>query len=184
MKISYNRTEVIPAMALVGPLAVLFVIRVLLGNGPMPSPAATEPSDPTYDLQNAAANTSTISLTKKQQDALAWLSSHPLPTEFASPMYHPPASDDSPNLSQEYGTEKKIAPLAESAHLSSVAGMGKRAVASINGRLYRIGDELPNGWTITKIDVVNRQVTCQHSTGIVQVLEPAPKIANENEYPL
>ena len=180
MKISYDRTEVIPAMALVGPLAVLIVIRVFLGNGPMPSPAATESSDPTYDLQNSAANTSTISLTKKQQDALAWLSGHPLPTEFESPMYHPLA-DESPNPSQDYDAEKKITPLTESVHLSSVAGTGKRAVASINGKLYRIGDEFLKGWTITKIDVVNRQVTCQHTTGIVQVLEPALKTSSQNE---
>lgn len=54
--------------------------------------------------------------------------------------------------------------------LNSVAGTGDRVMASINNRVYRVGQEPVPGWVVRSIDTKRRTVVLGHSSGAVGTL--------------
>ncbi len=155
------RRRLLPAAALVAPVAVVMLMR-LLGTGypahsvaavPDPAPAAapTEPTAPPAPLLASKAEV---------DRALAWLATHRLGIGgkkiARSPMDFEPAA---PVAAPQAPAPVAPAPTAARAtrptgpvNLSSVMAIEGGALATINGRIVRVGDTLEPGWTVLEID--------------------------------
>jgi len=161
--------QTVRIMGLVGPLAGLLAVRLLLGSGPAQAPAAAVDATDAAQQVASVVRVPTPKLSEQQHAALAWIESHPIDDELVSPMYREEAMAE-PEIEPMIDEEPEIEPLANRCRLSSTAGKGNRRVASINGRLYRIGEEVADGWFIVDINVEKRTVLCRHTSGIEEEL--------------
>lgn len=159
--------QMVQVMGLVGPVVGLIAVRLLLGSGPADAPAAVNAEGASQ--VETVVEIPTPKLSTQQQAALAWIESHPIEDELTSPMYRESVMAE-PEIEPMVDAVPEIEPLANQCRLSSTAGKGNRRVASINGRLYRIGEEVADGWFIVDINVEKRTVMCRHSSGIEEEL--------------
>jgi len=154
--------------AILAPLGAVIVARALVGGGPAQAPAAELelPTLPTVGLVSAPA---TPSLTPEQVAAAEYLSSAQL-SGHGSPMAKPVAPKIEPVVEVRVTPPTPKVDPTDDLGLSSVMGKGQRAVALISGRIYRIGDEVREGWTLTAVDVQSRTATLTHGDGRTCVL--------------
>jgi len=146
--------------AAAAPIVAVQVARLLAGGGPGHAAAAIpQPALPTAPATVEAAP---LVLTAEQSRALEWLTSRRVQqTTLRSPIdVHVPQirADVLPSAVEEELPLPKL-------RLGGVASRGRDTVASINNRLYAIGDEPAQGWTITAIDGQTRTLSLERFDG-------------------
>ena len=161
----------LPLAGILAPMAAVLAARVLSSTGPAEAPAAEpEPaSTPAAVLQPTVA---APPLTDGQAAAVEYAAGLAGRAITRSPMVRP-----APEQTTEPKTETlRAAPPpkdpVDDLTLLSVVGKGDRAIASISGRIYRLGDEVVDGWRIQAIDVRERRVTLAHADGRECILKP------------
>lgn len=156
--------RLLPLAGILTPIAAIALARVLLSAGPAEAPAAV-PGMIDLSRTDAAIASGSASITDRQAAALEYLKTVERGPSLRSPMATPappPVQTDPGGL---------VTPLPqpedprESLTLTSVVGKGDRAIASISGRIYRVGDDLADGWQIATIDVAHRQVVLTNQDG-------------------
>lgn len=159
-----------PAVAMIAPVLAAAALRFLSDAGPATAPAAIvalseSTLDPAANSADAAAATGpgrepmNVSVSAAIR-ARQWLSNWTVPPDLTSPMLHPsPAPEEAPAPAPEIAPAPTPPPAADPTFtVTSILGAGQRAMASINGRVCRIGDEPAPGWRITAIDPVAKKV--------------------------
>lgn len=98
-------------------------------------------------------------LTDAQRRAISWQESAPTNPQQQNPFAREEAVVEAP---------KGPDPETEASRfvVSSVLGRGRGAMASINQRIFKIGDELDESWRVVSIDSVRRTVTVEHTDGV------------------
>ena len=150
----------LPAVAaLLAPALVVQMVRFTTGWQPATTQAATtQPAD-----QAAVVLTPLAALSAQQTNLAAALATGgPLdPLAVTSPMDHTPApvepdqppTADPADASAPEGTPQESAPRMKMQLGAIMGGSAAGAALSvINGRVYRVGDQIEPGWTITAID--------------------------------
>ncbi len=155
-----TRRRMIQIGALVTPVVVVQVARVMLGAGPAVAPAATDAGAQGMNSPEmiAALDDPSIQTTDAQQAARQWCASLDFDAMILSPLDHPdPVGDEGP-------VEPGVDPIdlgPESAPrlvLTAVVAGSNGAVAFIEGRVFRVGDEVAPGWSVESIDARSRRV--------------------------
>lgn len=160
-----------PLVGILAPMAAVLAARVLSATGPAEAPAAElEPTGaPAAMLQ---ATPTAPSLTHEQAAAVEYVAALAQQEITRSPMMRPAPE---PEIEPTPETVRAAPPSEDPRDdltLLSVVGKGDRAIASISGRIYRLGDEVVEGWRIQAIDVRERRVTLAHADGRECILEP------------
>ncbi len=151
---------------LLAPMIVVQGVRTFLGPGTSPA-AASAAASPYAD---PAAPTSTIAdrpLTESQLKALAWNAARELSLPLRSPMLEreiipePSPVRDVPAVPVQ--REAQATPQTDASPSFTLTGMiaGENhsgSLTTINHRVYRVGDQIIKGWTITEIDTRKRLV--------------------------
>jgi hypothetical protein len=163
------------AGAAVAPLVMVHLLRTVLAVGPAPAPAAA--LQPVVDIPPIADPTAVLHRppTPEQEKALAWLSQRGPIKIGRSPMDHrepppvvvpPPAPDPEPTappVQPAPGFDYGAAPtLTVTAVLTRADGS---CLATINGRVYQVGDRVAKWWTITQIDGATWTVSAKCEDG-------------------
>lgn len=121
-------------------------------------------------------------LTAAQTKAAQWLASRTVALNLRSPMDMPDpvAKSPMPEPVVEVPETPTPAPADDDTprHLvltSILGGAGEtsRSLASINHKIYRVGDEVTAGWRVTSIDSKKRTVVIAHEDGRTLELAPA-----------
>lgn len=160
-----------PLVGILAPMAAVLAARVLSATGPAEAPAAVpEPASiPAAMLQ---ATPAAPPLTDAQTAAVEYVAALERQAITRSPMMR---SAPEPKVEPTTETVRAAPPPEDPSDdlaLLSVLGQGDRAIASISGRVYRLGDEVVEGWRIQAIDVRERRVTLAHADGRECILEP------------
>lgn len=200
---SRTKNKLIFAGVLLMPVIAVQGARFVLG--PDASPAATLAAVPT-PVPNVPGIPSSLvpapikAFTPAQQRAADWLASRASPASLRSPMDHsepaaappvatrapepprPPQGDDAPTPNAGEGSEPAArAAAAPRLTLTGLLVNGKSRLASINHRIFRVGDTVLPGWRLAAIDSKARSVTLLGPDGQRAVYQtPAPKL---NELP-
>ncbi len=145
-----KRPHATAALALVTPLALLAALRFLGGTGPASAPAASL-------APPIAVPASTSAPTPKQSIAAAWLAAWTPPDQIESPMLHPRHEEQAaaPTPTSHAPAPQPTTPQFT---VKTIMGSGDRVMASINGKVYRVGGEPAPGWKITAIDAATKRV--------------------------
>ncbi len=152
MILTTNGARTLPLVALIAPPALFLVLRLLGSAGPATAPAGVAPQQQEAPLSAAAPQT-----TNQQRRAMDWLASRPATSDAESPMLHAKHQAEAPPPAPVAETP---APQADDPPFAvkSVMGAGDRVMASINGKVYRVGDEPAPGWKITAMDAKTKRV--------------------------
>ena len=163
-------SRLLPVVCILAPVCAVVAARVCFTVGPAEAPAAV-PAGQLLPSLTTASTPGRTRLTDSQTAALAYLGSLQRGDELDSPMARPSAPAAGP-ISKDPGQPAMPSydPTQDLA-LSSVMGTGPRAIASISGRIYRLGEEIIAGWTLTSVDVRNRTATLTNADGRVCVLQ-------------
>lgn len=160
----------LPLAGILAPMGAVIVARVFFAAGPAEAPAAQASAAPLPTVGLTAAVAPPV-LTDSQRAAIRYMDSLRDLGASRSPMARPePPATTPPKL----GTVAPAPPPdnpADDLTLNSLLGQGDRAVASISGRLYRVGGEVASGWRLTAVDVRARRVTLTHTDGRECTLE-------------
>lgn len=146
------RQKVLWVAAAAGPIVAVQAARFALGGGPAAASAAQVQANP--DPSPAAAKPAEP-LTDAQRRALAWIDEGNWKNALSrSPMHAPDAARPSPIVEVD-GTPRIVVPTLR---LGGIVSRGSEAIASINNRLFTVGDEPAHGWRIERIDQAARLV--------------------------
>lgn len=147
--------------AALAPVVAVQAVRLLTASGPQSAVAASPSPMPAAAAPTVHA-ASPATITEEQRRALAWLATiEARPGMLRSPMCvtEPPAA----------AAPTTIAPVEElplpTLRLGGVVSRGKDSVASINSRLFAVGDEPAEGWLIQSIDGAKRSVHLRRFDG-------------------
>jgi hypothetical protein len=177
---SKKRNMYLEGAAVCGPLAVLGAAHFLFSPPPpAPDPSGTGGLIPA-NLPVAAARV----LTPEQAKATEWARALPSGVVLSSPMDHPdlvapapPAQvpDPEPVITEPdptpaIATAPALSPLT-GLRLTAVVGNAQGGLAMIGGRVYRVGDTVRAGATLTGIDIGAGTVECTLSDGTIQILK-------------
>ncbi|MCC7389343.1 MAG: hypothetical protein IT431_11295 [Phycisphaerales bacterium] len=164
-----DAARLLPVAGILAPVCAVLAARVFFTVGPAEAPGAVPAGQALPSLTTAAAPGRTR-LTDAQAAALAYLGSLTRGEEIDSPMARPSAPTAGPiTADPDLPAVPSYDPTQDLA-LSSVMGTGPRGIASISGRIYRLGEEIIAGWTLTAVDVRNRTATLTNTDGRVCVL--------------
>lgn len=157
-----------------GPIVAVQAARFVLGGGPVGASAAM-PAPSTTVAPAPAAASAPIALSEAQRRAIQWLSSEAcLSAAARSPMHRPDAPR--PVVRIEPASEEpreELPPL----RLGGIIQRSTGAVASINNRLFSVGDQPVQGWTVERIDHEDRRVIFRCDDGRAAELTSAgPRI--------
>lgn len=159
-------------LELAGPVLALSALKLVLSATPSIAPAAmTQP-----EVTPPPAPMPTAAPTEAQMNASAFLDTWSAPESVRNPMHVPPAPEPTPAPEQP-AQPAAATPTAEPQPkfaVGAIAGTPGRAIASINGRVQRVGDVIAPGWTIREIDVAKRRVRVEGPGGGVVELAPRP----------
>lgn len=156
------------AAALLGPLALVVVMR-----SDRPEPIAPPPAAVLVSAALMAESGAPAPMSDDQRLALEWLAARDRDAAMVSPMDHPTprpvrpvavAEPEAVTPADEPEAGAEVSPL-EGFKLTAIVGTSDGGLASINGRVYRIGDELAAGWRISEIDVQAQTVTATNEDG-------------------
>lgn len=173
-----GRRKLIWIGALIAPTLAVQLVRLASDGGPAAAPAAVPGGPESSEGQAPAAKTRPLTTT--QREAIAYLASHALPESIKSPMDSPdpqpvattqaePVIQTPATAPAETGGPEPVPAL----RVHAIVGTRSEALASINHRLHRVGDEVAPGWRITAIDPRDRVVRLTHSDGRTAVFSPA-----------
>lgn len=150
----------LPLAGIVAPLVAVAGARVLLSAGPAEAPAAD--LEPAASLVVAPVPASAPALTDDQRAVLEHLrTSGPIGPD-ASPMRRP-APAAKPTSAPQPAAGPDTSP-SDVLTLNAVVGSGTRALASIDNRIYRLGDEPLAGWRIESIEASARRVVLRNGS--------------------
>jgi hypothetical protein len=141
----------------VGAFLVPLVVVAILTAGPLPGPARVNAAP----VSAGAAHRGTVD--PRVDAARRWLDQ--LPHEEVSPFATVAPVAPAPEHSVE-----QAPPSVDGFRLGGVFASSKDAVATINGRLYRIGDEVTPGATLESIDARQRKATIRFAGGRTIIL--------------
>ncbi|MBL8744830.1 MAG: hypothetical protein JNK58_00585 [Phycisphaerae bacterium] len=146
-----RRTSAAVVVALLAPILAFAVILFVSQAGPASAPASPAPT--------VAIAEPTSTLTKEQARAASWLASWTRPDRIESPMLYPTRrpQEAAPEAPAEAPAAEPAASIPEFV-VKTVMGSGDRAMASINGKVYRVGDEPIPGWKIVSMDSKAKRV--------------------------
>lgn len=151
-----NNARIITAAVLAAPVATMALVRILLGDPVTQASANFRALDPLASSQKLTADAELAATDKLSAQQLRLIASGmmwaPLSDETASPMLEQVAYVPEPEAKPKEEPDPQL-------EISSVMGAGDRAFASINGRVYRLGDTVATGWILEAIDAPARRVT-------------------------
>lgn len=161
--------------AAAGPIVAVQAARFMFGGGPVGASAAPPAAASQPTAIPAAAVPQPGPLSEEQLRAIEWLSSRACSEAVSrSPMHRPDAPRpvariDSPSAEKEV----ELPPL----RLGGIIRRSTGAVASINNRLFSVGDQPVRGWTVERIDHEERRVIFRCDDGRAAELTSAgPRI--------
>lgn len=176
------KKRLLVAGSLVAPIVAVQAARFVFDGGPSSAQATTSVDDAAMPHLPARP---IKPMTTAQQRAAAWLSEHAAPeslhtlyADLRSPMDHPPPRVEEPARVEASPTEPPPSMPVEEfdphrlLKVSSIMVDRAHAIAFINGRLCKVGDEPLKGWTITHVDGKTRVVVLTNVRGDEAVLEP------------
>lgn len=154
------------AAVLATPFAILVVVKLLSGFGPVESEAENQDQSQVDQTSQAVGGV--------DKAVSAWIASLDIKPDMRSPMDHGPTQQVEPIVPIEPASRAPVFhnPL-ESAKLTSVMGSGSNGLASINGKLYAVGDEPAPGCRIVVIDARGRFVQIELPSGEAFFIRPA-----------
>ena len=165
---SKRRTQLAQAASIAAPVLLIVGLRTMLAAGPSGAHAASgpvgmEPSPAPVVLPAAEA------LTPQQQRVLDWRASLPLDASLRSPMdaridvvllpAPVPVVEDVPVVPVAL-----VDPL-EGLSLTGTMGNQNAGLARISGKLYRVGDVVRPGFTLTSVDVRGGRIVLTADSG-------------------
>jgi hypothetical protein len=172
---------------LLTPVIAVQGVRVFFASsaGPASASAATaQPgATPAPVAPSALASAPFRDPTAPQKAATAYLESLVLAPDLRSPFDRPdpaPTMQITPSAVQPAPAPE--APAAEPVPRMAISGIIASAgsgIVSINHRLYRVGDEIAKGWTVTRIDAKQRLVRITHADG--RQIELTPELPKLND---
>jgi len=158
---SDKRTKLALAAAVLGPLAAIVLIRsALSASGP-----ASASAQPLSHTGEPLPIFEPKALTNEQVLTRGFLDNYELTQSSGTPFLLPTvrviqATDTGNTIVDPGPIERTIEP--PRVMLSSILGSGSRAIAVIDSRMLRTGDELPSGWIIESIDGTAFKVVLTH----------------------
>jgi hypothetical protein len=149
-----NRSRLVALGALLGPVAALWGMKLVVGGGPAEAPAAiaSVSAEPQASALPPARGESQL---RAEEYLAGWV----MPPGVRSPMNHPPAPvepvPEAVMPPPALVASKEPAPaFAVNTIFATPAG----GMATINGKVRRVGDALANGWKVESVDVKGRVV--------------------------
>lgn len=182
---SKTKAKLLFFATMLAPVLIVQLVRSGFGSAPVATAAAAV--DPTA-APPAPAPAPARPLTDAQQRALAWVLAQPNTSPIRSPMdspdpapaiVHDPIPAPVESVKAAIPDEQVITPAF---HITGIIGNAtsvgiERTLASINHRIYRVGDEVTKGWVVHDIDSRNRTVTLHGPDGrVVTVSPPKPAL--------
>lgn len=159
------RTRAMEAAVLATPFAILVLVKLLSGFGPVESEAENQ--------DQSQADQTSQAVDEVDKTVSAWIASIDIRPDMRSPMDHGPTQQVEPIIPIE---AVRLAPVfhnpLENAKLTSVMGSGSNGLASINGKLYAVGDEPAPGCRIVAIDARQRFVQIELPSGEAFFIRP------------
>lgn len=126
----------------------------------------------------AAPEQSTFAPTPAQAKAAAWVASQPSSTlrdPFVAPA--PPDQASEPSSTQIVTTPDRTNTAAGRVpqfRLTGVIERGQKPLAAINGKVFRVGEEVEPGWTLISVHGGERSVEIRHTDGRVVSVRVQP----------
>jgi len=169
-----HRATLIESAAVCGPLAVLAAAHLVF----TPLPPAPDPTGAAGITPAKLSVTPVRTLSAAQARALEWSAAQQPGVALTSPMDHPtsyeavaPVTTQIPEpIAVEPSTDPAVQALA-SLRLTAVVGNAQGGLAMINGKVYKIGDTVRPGITITEIDVQAGTAVCKAANGSTRTLK-------------
>lgn len=154
---STRRSGFLGLGSVAAPVVIFFGVKVFLGVGPAPSPAADGPGGPALLPPPA-----TPPLSPEQQAAVAWLEGRRIDPGMASPLDHPAAPVEAIAPAPEIEADDPLEGLSLTALLST----GTSGWATINGANYCIGQTVPGGLILRAVDARAQRIELVDSGGV------------------
>ena len=137
--------------------APVVLIGVFVAANRVSGPRPAEASSATAP---AAVGLAPVAPMKEVENVELWIMARPAPA--TSPFLAAPVAAF---VEEPEEVERPIAPVLEGIKLSSVFSANGASIASINGKLFRPGQEVRTGVTVASIDARARKVILQLSDG-------------------
>lgn len=148
------RQKILWVAAASGPILAVQAARIVLGTGPAAAGAAPIVEAPAPPMAVPAA-TPLTKLSDAQRRAIEWIDGQTWQDALErSPMHRPEGARPAPVVVTD-GVPRIVVP---SLRLGGIVTRGTDAIASINNRLFSVGDEPARGWRIERIDQTTRTV--------------------------
>jgi len=143
--------------AFAAPIALTLALRAL-GSGPGPATAFAD--EELFDMPEPAPVATIRTFTPDELAAAAFAESKRAEPVGEAPLVYPKAAPTE-------ATSAPAAPVDPGPAISVNSIMAGRggAMATVNGKLRRVGDEVAPGWKITAIDAGAGTVTVRHADG-------------------
>lgn len=162
--------RLIPLAGILTPIGAVVLVRLIFAAGPAEAPAAPA-TFPIIPAAEAAPATPTDPPTPAQITAIDYLRGLTDGGAIHSPMARPSAPAEEPVTHAPPPPPPPNYDPSQDLSLSSVVGSAERGIASINGRIYRIGQEVVEGWVLTAVDARSRTAALTGPGGRTCVLE-------------
>ncbi len=149
-----TRRKLLPLGVLLAPALAVQLFRLASGAQPATGHAALSP----IENPEAIAIPPVPPMKADQTRALAWLRSRSRDRIERSPMDHPPAealppAPPPPLTEPDPEQPRPLSTMKTRPELRSIMAAPRETIATINGRIMRVGDEVEPGWRIVAIDV-------------------------------
>jgi hypothetical protein len=162
--------------ALAAPVVVVQAVGMLAATGPQSANAAPVAATPA-GLPMSAGGAAPV-LTPSQKAAVEWLAAHrgmpvtrsPLtPGRAPEPEPTPPPAPRNEPIRDAKPPE--VEPVIE---LSTILRSGLQSAAVINGKTFRLGQEVVAGWRFIGVDPRRSAIVLRHTDGRVRVISDEP----------
>lgn len=165
-----RRTQLGQVASIAAPVLLIVGLRTLLAAGPSGAHAASGPVGiATAPLGSAAGTTAAEALTPQQQRVVDWRASLQLDATLRSPMdaridvvllpAPVPVAETGPVI------PVVVADPLEGLSLTGTMGNQNAGLARISGKLYRVGDIVRPGFTLTSVDVRGGRIVLTADSG-------------------
>lgn len=163
-----------------GPLAILLALRFVMGSWTDEAPASMQAPPPAAEFEIASERPQIDAATQRR--ALEWLATWKPPSTLHIAFDHPPAPAliDPAEPVQEVmvvGNRSEVIPPFT---VSTIMGSSHASMATINSKVYQVGDEPLPGWRISMIDHSRKLVEIVGPTGIVIQRSPPGYTADDS----
>lgn len=174
-----TKTKAAWVATLLSPLIAVQGVRYLVIGEASPVSAGAAVSG--GQMMPATAAEAAKPLTAAQTKAAQWLASRTVALNLRSPMDMPDPVAPTPMPEPVVKVPEAPTPAPkddDTPHhlvLTSIlggAGESSRSLASINHRIYRVGDEVAPGWRLSAIDSKKREIVLSNSDGRSLTLTP------------